>query len=173
MGFDSFIAANNNVGKASNTCVYTKAGNKFVTYKTDADGVTTKYSNGLFKDAEAISTFEAVSDGTVVEYNCSSQCKVAEYKTDENGITNKYDVTGKKSDDIWWKTSPDGVTKEYNKAGEVVRTYKPTTDGVAEYNKLGNKISTYKECSDKEANDNCNIENNKSSFTDWFNNVIK
>lgn len=171
MGFDSFIAKNN-AGKTANTCAYTATGNKYVTYKSDSTGVTTKYSNGIFRDAEKISAFEAAPDGTVTEYN-SSNSKVAEYKTDENGITNKYDNNGKKSDDIWWRTTPDGVTKEYNKSGDVVRTYKPTTDGVTEYNKFGNKISTYKPCSDAEADNNCNVENNNnSSFTDWMNNIM-
>jgi len=177
MGFDPFIASNNNTGKASNTCAYNSFGNKAFTYKTDENGVTTKYTNGIFGEQEKISSFEAAQDGTITEYRdlSNDKCKLAEYKTDENGITRKYDEKGKQCTNTWWRTDEKGVTKEYNRSGEVVHTYKPGPDGVVtDYNKYGNKVGTFEACDDKEAGRvDTIIEEYKAptSIIDLYNNI--
>jgi len=164
MGFDDIIAIRNQKGHSGNTCkTYESNGSKRnntiaeSVWKSDAQGVITKYESRPYSDYAKVSTFKTDKDGTVTEYDYKKGSKVKSWKTDADGKTFEYDKNDKKNTDKYIETDEDGVTRYFKKSigsndYAVVETYISGNEGsVIKFDGAGDYNSMFKLCGDREA----------------------
>ena len=164
MGFDDYITIKNQRGITSNTCK-TYESNAAVrnntiaenVWKTDANGVVTKFESRPHADYEKVSTFKTDKDGTVTEFDYKKGTKVRSWKTDEDGKTFEYDKNGKKKTDKYIETDEDGVTREFKKSFgsngySITETFISGNEGsLIKFDNQGNFNSMFKSCGEREA----------------------
>ena len=164
MGIEDIITVRNQRGKIGNTCKTHESNctgrNNCIAanvWKSDAEGVVTKYTSSAFSDYKKVSTFKTDNDGTITEYDFDSGKKVRSWKTDEDGKTFEYDKNGNKKTDKYMQTDEDGITRKFQKNlgakdYSVTETYVPEKSGsLIKFDADGDYNSTYKSCGDREA----------------------